>query len=77
MHPEFRIMCLFDVIVFGFIDSWFFPDLGKTCEKLKLYGEAWSRNKDKFIVEFKEDESNGSWFIKTQSRGVWEDTEGD
>jgi len=35
----------------------FLPVLAKTCENLKLDGEVCSRNKDKFIVEFKEDES--------------------
>ena len=35
----------------------FFADLRKNRENLKLNGEVCSRNKDKFIVEFKEDES--------------------
>lgn len=38
----------------------FFADLRKTRENLKVDGEVCSRNKDKFIVEFKEDESNGT-----------------
>lgn len=40
LHPKFRILCLFDVIVLDFIDSWFFTNLGKIREDLKLDGEV-------------------------------------